>query len=111
MMASDLRSELQRRESCAAKLETLLKSRPGEWIPMHDLAAVGGIGGWRTRLSELGRRAIDPLTIEHNGCNGAASCHRYLANQPLGRDATVPQWKSWPIEGSPFAEAETWRLT
>lgn len=78
-----LRSELQRRQSCASQLETLLKSRPGEWIPMRELAAVGGIGGWRTRLSELGRRKVEPLQIEHNGKNGAASCHRYLPYVPV----------------------------
>ncbi len=82
-------TEHQRRQTLAQKLEDLLKSRPGEWIALHELAAVGGIGGWRTRLSELGRRSVDPLTIEHNGKNGAASAHRYLPWVPLGRAADV----------------------
>ena len=30
----------------------LFVSRPGVWISMHELARVGGTGGWRTRVSE-----------------------------------------------------------
>ena len=30
----------------------LFLSRPGVWISMHELARVGGTGGWRTRVSE-----------------------------------------------------------
>ena len=82
--------EHQRRQSLAAKLEAFLKARPGEWISMQELAQVGGIGGWRTRLSELGRRKVDPLYVVHNGKNGAASAHRYLPWRPLGRSADVP---------------------
>ena len=84
-----LTSERERRQNCSMKLEALLKSRPGEWIPIRELAAAGGIGGWRTRLSEMGLRKVDPLHLEHNGKNGAASCHRYLPWKPLGRAADV----------------------
>ena len=89
-MPASLEYEAIRRQSLAAQLEAELKSRPGEWIPMRELAAIGGIGGWRTRLSELGRRAVDPLHIEHNGKNGAASMYRYRPHTPLGRDAAEP---------------------
>lgn len=80
-----MRTELERRESCADKLEALLRSRPGEWISMRDLAAVGGIGGWRTRLSDL--RLKRGLNIVHNGKNGQASAHRFIPYEPLARDA------------------------
>lgn len=84
-----MKAELARRESLASKLETYLKARPGVWVPIHELAAIGGVGGWRTRLSELARRERAPLYIEHNGKNGAASCHRYLPWEPLARAADV----------------------
>lgn len=104
-----LTGEHARRQSLAVKLETLFKSRPGEWIPMRELADVGGVGGWRTRLSELGRRTVDPMHIEHNDKNGAASCHRYLPYVPLGRPADVPVPDRWPAFDAPIQE--TWRLT
>lgn len=106
---ADLHAERQRRQSLSQQLETLLKARPGEWIPMRELASVGGIGGWRTRLSEMGRRRVDPLHIEHNGLNGAASCHRYLPYAPLGRDASVPAADRWPVFDAP--SQEPWNLT
>ncbi len=70
--------ERARRQSLSAKLEAYLKDHQGEWIPIRDLALIGGIGGWRTRLSELTRRQIEPMRIEHNGLNGSRSCHRYV---------------------------------
>lgn len=85
--SSELATELARRETCQQKLEAFLKSRPTEWIPMRELADVGGIGGWRTRLSELALRKTDPLRLEWNGKSGAASCHRYLPWEPLGPDS------------------------
>src|SRR4051794_6526025 len=95
--SDDLRAELQRRGNCADKPGALLKARPVEWIPMQELAAVGGIGGWRTRLSELGRRKVDPLRIEHNGKNGHLSAHRYLPSVPT----------SWPVFDAPSQEPWT----
>ncbi len=106
---STIQPELARRQSLAAQLEALLRSKPGEWISIQELAQIGGIGGWRTRLSELSRRKVDPMHIAHNGKNGAASCHRYLPHEPLGRDATEPIADRWPIVGAPYAE--TFRLT
>lgn len=85
-----MKAELQRRLSYAKQLEWYLRAHPGEWIPIAELAKLGGVGGWRTRLSELGRRADDPLHIEHNGQNGELSAHRYLPFEPLGRDPQTP---------------------
>lgn len=99
--------EQRRRASLASKLEELLKSRPGEWIPMADLAKVGGIGGWRTRLSEL--RLERDMRIDWNGKNGAASCHRFLPYAPLGRSADVPKPDAWPAMDAPIREP--WSLT
>ncbi len=80
-----MQAELKRRASLADCLEQLFRSRPGEWIAIRELAEVGGIGGFRTRISEL--RLKRGLHIEHNGKNGAASQHRFLPYEPLGRDA------------------------
>ena len=104
-----MKAELERRQSLASQLEEFMKAHPGEWISIQELAQIGGIGGWRTRLSELSRRKVDPLHLEHNGKNGAASCHRYLPHDPLGRDATEPISDRWPIVGAPYEE--TFRLT
>lgn len=86
-MVMPVRSELARRETLSEKLAAYLKAHEGEWIPMSTLASIGGIGGWRTRLSELSRGGMH---IEWNGRNGAASAHRYLSYRPLARDGAMP---------------------
>lgn len=83
-----MQQELARRHSRADALEALLRSHPGRWFSLTELAHVGGIGGWRTRLSELSR--LRDMRIEWNGKNGAASMHRFLPYEPLGRDAAMP---------------------
>ncbi len=85
--ATAITGELVRRQSLSSRLEGYLKARPGVWVTMAELAAVGGLGGWRTRLSELGRREIDPLRIEWNGRNGSLSAHRFVPWEPIGRSA------------------------
>ena len=82
-----MKAELARRETLAEKLAAYLKAHEGEWIPMSTLASIGGIGGWRTRLSELSRGG---MRIEWNGKNGTASAHRYLSYDPIARDAATP---------------------
>lgn len=42
-----------KRETLCDKLERLFRSRRGQWIDLADLAAVAGIGGFRTRISDL----------------------------------------------------------
>lgn len=82
---TSMKTELSRRLSLAKQLEHFLKQRPNEWVPIAELAKQGGIGGWRTRLSEMNKRGF---ITEHNGLNGELSAHRYLPNGPrLGRDA------------------------
>ena len=46
-------SEPQRSVVSDLLFDWLFRSRPGEWITMQELAHVGGIGGWRTRCSQL----------------------------------------------------------
>jgi len=83
-----MKPEWSRRESLRDRIRAEFLARPLVWIRMADLASIGGLGGWRTRVSEL--RTIDRLNIEHNGKNGAASMYRLVPHQPLGRDAAEP---------------------
>lgn len=80
-----MKGELARRVTCRDKVEALLRAHAGEWVSMADLAEVGGIGGWRTRLSEL--NTLRGLNICWNGKNGSASAHRLVPRETLGRDA------------------------
>lgn len=86
MTVETLCAERVRRETLAAKLERHLKAHAGEWISLRELGDIGGIGGWRSRLSDLARRKVDPMHIEWNRKNGSASCHRYLPYVALGPD-------------------------
>lgn len=101
-----MKDEIQRRASLKDRIEALFRSRPGEWISITELADIGGVGGWRTRKCELENRKIDPMHIEHNGLNGAASAHRFLPHTPLGRDASVPAPDRWPSFG-PYTDTFT----
>lgn len=40
-----------------------LKARPRRWVDYHELASVGGFGGWRTRISNA--RIEHGMTIEN----------------------------------------------
>ena len=82
-----MRSELQRRETRKDALRAYLQAHEGEWIEMSRLATIGGIGGWRTRLSELDREGF---RVEWNKQPGSASKHRHISYQPLARDASMP---------------------
>lgn len=83
-----MKAELVRRASLRDHVRAYFLARPLVWISMHDLASIGGVGGFRTRVSEL--RTREHLTIIHNGKNGAASRYMYHPQPPLGRDAGVP---------------------
>lgn len=37
------------------RVAALFKAKPGQWIPWHELAAVGGHLAWRTRVSDARR--------------------------------------------------------
>jgi len=83
-----MKAELARRVSLCDRLEAFLKAHPGEWLTMPELRLGCGAESWRTRLSELGKKR--GLSIEWNGQNGAASMHRFLPYEPLGRDPSGP---------------------
>ncbi len=97
-----MKAEMQRRRSLADQVEELFKARPGVWIPLAELARVGGTGGYRTRISEL--RLERGMHIEHNGLNGSRSCHRFLPHEPLGRSADQPAADRWPVFGAPYED-------
>lgn len=40
------------------KLAAYFVKHAGEWLTMEQLAAVAGIGGWRTRLNEIIREGM-----------------------------------------------------
>ncbi len=85
---AEMKSELGRRLSLAKQIEHFMRQHPNEWIPIAELAKQGGVGGFRTRLSELNKRGF---TTEHNGKNGELSAHRYLPNGPrMGRESVKP---------------------
>ena len=42
----------------------LFRSKPGEWVPAPDLVRVGGMLGWRTRISDL-RKPPYSMQIEN----------------------------------------------
>lgn len=80
-----MKAELERRSSRTDLIEALFRSRPNVWIPMQDLAIVGGLGGWRTRCSECHTKR--GMRIEWNGLNGLRSAHRFVPYVPLARSA------------------------
>ena len=63
------------------KMAADFRRRAGEWVDVADLAGVGGIGGWRTRVSEL-RHAPYHMVIEWrlerwpDGRNRSRYCYR-----------------------------------
>jgi hypothetical protein len=80
-----MKQEIERRASLKDRVRAYLEARPCEWISMVDLSQVGGLGGFRTRISEL--RVKDGLNIVHNGRNGLNSQYMFLPYEPLGPDA------------------------
>jgi hypothetical protein len=47
--------DLYARDTLAKRVAALFRSRPGEWIDVTEFAAIAGIGGWRTRISDCRR--------------------------------------------------------
>ena len=43
------------RETLTDKMEANFKQWPNRWLDVLELAEIGGIGGWRTRVSECRR--------------------------------------------------------
>ncbi len=91
---TSLAPEMARRQSLKSSLERLFRESPGEWIGMAELARVGGVGGFRARISELCRRENSPMFIQWNGLNRARSAHRYVPYVPLVPSAETPRERS-----------------
>lgn len=70
-----MRDELARRATLRDRVRETFLARPNIWISMLELSQIGGIGGWRTRVSEV--RQVDGLNIQQQG-NGARSKYRYV---------------------------------
>lgn len=44
------------------EIDTYFRKRPGVWLTQFELAKVGGLGGWRTRVNTAERKL--GLTLE-----------------------------------------------
>lgn len=64
------------RSSLTSNIENLFKSKPGAWISMRELAQIGGVGGWRSRICDV--RKSRGLDIEWNKRNGSKSAYRFV---------------------------------
>ena len=87
-----MKDEFGRRHSLTDAIMAYFSARPNTWIPVHELAKVGGFCGWRTRLSESRKifeaNEIFPRTIQWNG-QARQSAYRVVA-VPVGRSAETP---------------------
>ena len=52
MVQPSLDFDRPQRETLTDKMGRYFRSREGSWLDVMELAAIGGIGGWRTRVSE-----------------------------------------------------------
>jgi len=81
-----VKAELQRRTSLTDLIEAFFKAWPYAWLPMQDLAKVGGIGGWRTRVSEARERIeAEGGAVIWNKRSGRESANMYRPQAPIGR--------------------------
>lgn len=90
--AEPVATQVAVRESLNAKVRALFLSKPNRWIGVKALAKVGGMCGWRTRVSQVRTQlhAEDAGTIQWNG-DVKDSRYRYLRQIPQGPDAAVPR--------------------
>lgn len=90
-----LKPELERRQGNRDAVAAYFREHVNEWVNASDLAQVGGVFAWRTRISDC--RLQLGMYIENkqmrDECGGALtiqSFYRYLKESPLGRSADVP---------------------
>jgi hypothetical protein len=55
MMQADLNFDAPVTRTLCDRMAQYFRLWPGDWLDVTDLAAIGGIGGWRTRVSDLRR--------------------------------------------------------
>jgi hypothetical protein len=70
-------------QSLTEAVAALFLCRPGEWIDMHQLARVGGTGGWRTRLSDCRKAPFHMNIVNRN----------YRTRLADGRTVTVSEYR------------------
>jgi hypothetical protein len=86
-------AEHERRQSNRDAVAALFKSYPGVWITASELADVGGVLAWRTRVSEA--RVKLQMHIENkverdfnaDGSLNVRSYYRYIPHTPIGPSA------------------------
>lgn len=116
---SGLRAELGTRIAQRDILAAFLRAYPMVKLWPEDLIPVIG-PNYRSRVcecvNELGMNIPNvPRYREWIDKRGKPRRQRliggyiYLPYEPLGRDASVPDLKSWPVDGAPYSEE--WRLT
>lgn len=92
---ADLKPELERRQSNRDAIAEHFKTHPNRWISASELAEIGGILAWRTRVSDC--RLTLEMHIENwlersenlDGTVSVTSYYRYLPQAPLGRAADM----------------------
>lgn len=95
----DLGAAIMRRRSKTLQVLDLFRSKPGQWINVHELAKVGGFAAWRSRVADSRKLAEkDGELIEWNG-KEADSAYR-LRPAPLGRDAGEFVERRWNETGA-----------
>jgi hypothetical protein len=67
-------------------MAAFLRTRPNQWIDGRTLANVGGIYGWRTRLSDV-RRPPFAMRIENR---------QRRVERPDGRRLTISEYRYAP---------------
>lgn len=91
---TSLAPELARRSTNTEKVLALLRAKPMTWLPWREIADVGGVCAWRTRISEA-RRLLkaEGGKIENRLLkkNSARSAYRYVPYIPQGTSAETPR--------------------
>lgn len=82
-----VKNEINRRRTRTDAVLDLFRSRPLQWIGVHELAQVGGFAAWRSRVAEA-RGMIEAgggsLTWNKQVQDSA---YMFTPYTPLGRDA------------------------
>jgi hypothetical protein len=64
------------------RMEAYFKAHPNEWVSFHQLAHIGGTGGWRTRVSQCRRER--GMTIENKWREEGGFRVSYYRYRPAG---------------------------
>ena len=87
MTQPELDFSVPARETLVDKMLAEFVRHPGEWLDVQRLAEVGGIGGWRTRVSDVRHRGVrieQRLIKWPDGRNRSQYCYRPSGAQRSG---------------------------